>query len=80
MPMKTVLSELVQPVIAGKVDMAMVEYSDKVCVCVCAHPMVCVACVLMGHSRRRNNRVRVGSKQVLLYSSYCMSLCIHKHS
>ena len=29
-PMSQVLSDLVQPVIGGKVDMAMVEYSDKV--------------------------------------------------
>ena len=29
-PMSKVLSSLVQPVISGKVDMAMVEYSDKV--------------------------------------------------
>ena len=43
-PMKTVLSELVQPVIAGKVDMAMVEYSDKVCVCVCPPNGVCSVC------------------------------------
>ena len=28
--MSRVLSDLVQPVIDGKVDMAMVEYSDKV--------------------------------------------------
>ena len=38
-PVETVLPELVQPVIAGKVDMAMVEYSDKVCAC--AHVCVC---------------------------------------
>ena len=30
-PMQQVISELVQPVIGGKVDMAMAEYSDKVC-------------------------------------------------
>jgi hypothetical protein len=29
-PMQQVISELVQPVIGGKVDMAMAEYSDKV--------------------------------------------------
>lgn len=31
-PMQQVISELVQPVIGGRVDMAMAEYSDKVCV------------------------------------------------
>ena len=30
-PIQRVISELVQPVIGGKVDMAMAEYSDKVC-------------------------------------------------
>lgn len=29
-PMSDVLSGLVQPLLSGKVDMAMVEYSDKV--------------------------------------------------
>ena len=29
--MERVMLELVQPVIGGKVDMAMAEYSDKVC-------------------------------------------------